>query len=134
MEIDQAACISLISCRQLRNIEAEIVCYIIYDLWRYAPHLARICGNQRILTDRIDEPRRSLGIAIDCPHGPFRKQPVRVSIGTCDLQAAPNVSLCLFLLQSVEAGSQGDSLFELSEFDRVQFLIKFWLAYQYNLQ
>src|ERR1035441_7872394 len=67
-------------------------------------------------------------------NGFFREQWARARISSCNLQALFDVIPCLVCVQRVKLSANSNSLFELPEADRIQFLVEFGLPDQHDLQ
>ncbi len=73
-------------------------------------------------------------MAIDSHHGLLREQGFRLGACSRNLQPPLDISLGLIPIQRIKPRAKGNSLLELSESDGIQFLIKFGLTDQYDLQ
>src|ERR1039458_467123 len=67
-------------------------------------------------------------------NGFFREQWARARICSRNLQALFDVIPCLVCVQRAKLSANSNSLFELPETDRIQFLVEFGLPDQHDLQ
>src|SRR5580658_1099376 len=96
--------------------------------------LPGIGRNQRVLTNRIDQPREAMRVQKHGRRGFRRKYWGALEVCPGNLQSLLDISTGFNAVQRSKLRTQSNSLFQLPQAERIEFIVQFRLPDQDDLQ